>query len=210
MNVLSHALLGWSAATVPPSLSRADRAWIVAASVASDLDGIGLFAELVTRDSDRPLFWWSEYHHVLGHNLLFALVLGALAWLFTRKAAVSLLAVAMVHLHVACDLIGSRGPDGYQWPIPYFWPLSDTPAFTVPWQWQLNAWPNVVIGIALLAYTFWFAWRTGKSPLELVSLRANSAFVLTLRSRFPSPTNRHIDDGSPNPSLQRTLPGRRR
>lgn len=188
MNILSHALIGWSVATAVPSLSRTDRAWVVAAAVASDLDGLGLIAELATRGSERPLFWWSEYHHVLGHNVLFAVILAASAGLLTRRAIVSLLVVAMVHLHLLCDLVGSRGPDGYQWPIPYLWPFSDSPALAVPWQWQLNAWPNVAVGVALLAYTFWFAWRTGSSPLELVSARANRALVHALRSRFPSPT----------------------
>jgi inner membrane protein len=187
MNVVTHALLGWSVAAAVPSLSRGDRAWVVVAAVASDLDGLGIVVELATRSADQPLTWWSEYHHVLAHDLPFAVLLAAAAWLATRKAIAALLVVVAVHLHLVADLVGSRGPDGYQWPIPYLWPFSDSPALTVPWQWQLNAWPNVVFGVALLAWTFWFAWRSGSSPLELVSPRANRAFVRTLRSRFSSP-----------------------
>lgn len=193
MNVLTHALIGWSVATAVPSLARKECAWVVAAAVASDLDGLGLFAELATRGSDQPLFWWSEYHHVIGHNLLFAVVLAAIAGLVTRKGLVALLVAAMVHLHLLCDLVGSRGPDGYQWPIPYLWPFSDSPALTVAWQWQLNAWPNVLLGVSLLAYTLWFAWRSGSSPLELVSVRANDIFVRTLRSRFYRKADRKSD-----------------
>lgn len=188
MNILTHALIGWGLATAAPSLTRAERGWVVAAAVASDVDGLGLVAELATRGSEHPLFWWSEYHHVLCHNVLFAGLISAGAWLFTRKAVVALLVALAVHLHLLGDLIGSRGPDGYQWPIPYLWPLSDSPALTVPWQWQLNAWPNIALSIVLLGYTFWFAWRHGSSPLELVSRRANTAFVQALRRRFSSPT----------------------
>ena len=185
MNVLTHTLVGWSAATAVPGLSRTDRGWVVAAAVACDLDGLGLLAELATRRSSHPLYWWSEYHHVLGHNLLFALAMAACAWLATRRAGVAALVGAMVHLHLIGDLVGSRGPDGYQWPIRYLWPVADSPALTVPWQWQLNAWPNVAFSIALLAYTFWFAWRSGHSPLELVAPQASRAFVQALRARFP-------------------------
>jgi len=188
MNVITHALIGWGLATATPSLTRVERIWTVAAAVASDLDGLGLVAELATRGSQRPLFWWSEYHHVLGHNLLFALLVSVAAWLFTRRAVVALLAAIAVHLHLLGDLFGSRGPDGYQWPIPYLWPFSDSPALAVPWQWQLNAWPNVVFSAVLLGYTLWFAWRHGSSPLELVSRRGNEAFVHALRARFPSPS----------------------
>ena len=76
MNVLTHALIGWTAATAVP---RAERTWVLAAAVASDLDGMGIVAELATRHSQRPLYWWSEYHHVVGHNVVFAVVFAATA-----------------------------------------------------------------------------------------------------------------------------------
>ena len=186
MNVITHALFGWGLATAVPGLSRGDKGWIVFAAVAPDLDGLGLVAELATRNSDSPLFWWSEYHHLLAHNLLFAALLSLTAAVMTRRASLGALAFGSITLHFLCDLAGSRGPDGYQWPLHYLWPISDQPAWTVPWQWQLNARPNAVISLALLAYTFWAAHRYGTSPLELVSARANSQLVATLRHRFPS------------------------
>ncbi|MGZ8812133.1 MAG: hypothetical protein ACXW29_13415, partial [Thermoanaerobaculia bacterium] len=57
-----------------PKIGDRERAAIVIASVAPDLDGFGLLFELATRDTARPLLWWSEYHHALGHNLLLAVV----------------------------------------------------------------------------------------------------------------------------------------
>jgi hypothetical protein len=97
---------------------------------------------------------------------------------------VATLELASVHLHLLGDLLGSRGPDGYQWPIPYLWPFSGAADLVVPFQWQLNAWPNVVISLILLAHLFWLAWDRGSSPLELISARANEAFVQALHVRF--------------------------
>jgi hypothetical protein len=95
-----------------------------------------------------------------------------------------LLALVSFHLHLFEDLLGSRGPDGDSWPIPYLKPFS---SIELAWQgqWQLNAWPNVAIRVALLMTTFWLAWWRGFSPLEMVSEKADSAFVNALRRRFP-------------------------
>jgi hypothetical protein len=105
--------------------------------------------------------------------------------LATRRWKVSFLALVSFHLHLIEDLAGSRGPDRYQWPIPYLKPFST--AFELTWQgqWGLNAWQNVVITSALLLITFWLAWRKGFSPLEMVSPKADAVFVATLRNRFP-------------------------
>jgi membrane-bound metal-dependent hydrolase YbcI (DUF457 family) len=178
-------LVGWELASAVPRLSRKEKSWIVAAAVAPDLDGLGIAVELATRNTAHPLYWWSEGHHLLAHNLSFALLLSLAAWLATRRIALAGLVFASVHGHLLCDLAGSRGPDGYSWPIPYLWPFSDEPQLTVSWQWKLDAWPNVALGVALLAHTLWRAHRAGTSPLELVSPRANDQLVTTLRHRFP-------------------------
>lgn len=185
VNPITHLLVGWSVATASPDARRVDHACVAAASVVPDLDGLGLLAEVATRDSGHPLLWWSQFHHVLGHNIGAAAVVIVIAFSVTRRWLVAALAAASFHLHLLGDLVGARGPDGAQWPIPYILPFSDAPQLTVPWQWALNAWPNVVLTIGLLAYTFWYAWARGRSPLEFVSLRANEAFVAALRDRVP-------------------------
>ena len=158
---------------------------MVLAALAPDIDGFGLVVELATRDTETPLLWWSRFHHALAHNLLFAVVVGLLGWLLVRRVVVGLLMFVNAHLHFLGDLIGARGPDGAQWPIPYLWPFSRLPELTVPWQWALNAWPNVLITVLLLVHFFWLAWARGISPIEFLSQAANRAFVDTLRSRFP-------------------------
>ena len=76
MNPLTHMLLGWTLAQAVP-LTRRDRALVTLAGVLPDVDGLGLVAELLTRDGPHPLLWWSAYHHALSHNLGFALVVAA-------------------------------------------------------------------------------------------------------------------------------------
>jgi len=44
---------------------------VTLAGVAPDLDGLGAIPEILTRHWAHPLDWFSEYHHVLGHNLGF-------------------------------------------------------------------------------------------------------------------------------------------
>ena len=68
-------------------------------------------------------------------------------------------------------------------PCEQLWPFSDAAALTVPFQWALNAWPNVAISLVLLAHLFWLARKRGTSPIEIVSELANEAFVRTLRER---------------------------
>ena len=95
-----------------------------------------------------------------------------------------LLALVSFDLHLFEDVLGSRGPDGFQWPIPYLQPFSSSLQFTWRGEWGLNAWPNVAVTIALLFLTLWLAWRQGFSPLEMVSAKADASLVTTLRQRF--------------------------
>jgi hypothetical protein len=89
------------------------------------------------------------------------------------------------HIHLLEDLLGSRGPEGYQWPIPYLMPFSHAGDLSWRGQWTLNAWPNFAITVALLLVTFYLAWSRGFSPLEMVSAKADTAFVAALRKRIP-------------------------
>ncbi len=184
MSPVTHFLTGWVFANCV-RLDRRERALVTLASVAPDVDGLGIIPELLTRNSTHPLLWFSLYHHSL-HTLAFALVIAAIAFaLAKQKWKVGFLALVSFHLHLIEDLAGSRGPDGYQWPIPYLKPFSSALQLTWQGQWGLNAWPNVVITATLLLATLWLAWRQGFSPLEMVSSRADAAFVGALRRRFP-------------------------
>lgn len=184
MSPVTHFLSGWVIANCA-SLNRKDRALVTLACVAPDVDGLGIIPELLTRNSAHPLLWFTLYHHSL-HNLAFAIIVAALAFaVATKRWKTASLAFLSFHLHLFEDILGSRGSDGYQWPIPYLQPFSS--ALQLAWrgEWGLNAWPNVVITVVLLLVTFWLAWRRGFSPLEMISAKADAVFVRALRQRFP-------------------------
>jgi inner membrane protein len=88
--------------------------------------------------------------------------------LLTHPLLTALLVFVSFHLHLLCDLIGARGPDGYQWPIPYLSPISNALQLTWHGQWELNAWQNFVITGLLLVATLWIARRYGSSPVEML------------------------------------------
>ena len=120
MNPITHVLISWSVANTAP-IGRRDRFLVVLAGSAADLDGLGAIAEVLTRDSDRPLLWFSEYHHVLFHNVGFCIVAVLLGLaLGKHRLMTGFLCLVVFHLHILGDLVGARGPDGSQWPIPYF------------------------------------------------------------------------------------------
>ena len=185
MSPVTHFLIGWVTAS-GCTLSRRERATVTIAAVASDVDGVGIVAEYLTRNWEEPLLWFSSYHHVWSHNLGFAVLAGVIGFTIARRRwATALLVFGSVHLHLLADLVGSRGPGGYDWPIPYLFPFSDAWVWTWQGQWELNAWPNFVVTGVVLATTFYLAWKRGFSPLEMVSANADRAFVDALRRRFP-------------------------
>ncbi len=184
MNPVTHFLTGWALANCVPSLERRDRALVTLACIAPDVDGLGAVADLLTKNSAHPTEWFSRHHHQL-HTLPFAIVVASICFaLSRRKLTTGCVALIGFHLHLLEDVLGSRGPDGYQWPIPYLVPFSR--AMQIMWsgEWRLNAWPNFAITMALLAVTFYLAWRRGFSPVEMISQKADQTFVKTLRVRF--------------------------
>jgi len=182
---VTHFFTGWVFANLF-RLDRRDRALVTVASVAPDLDGLGIIPELLTRNSAHPLLWFSQYHHSL-HTLAFAVVIAvASAVVGNQKWKTAALAFVSFHLHLIEDVLGSRGPDGYQWPIPYLKPFSDRLQLVWHGQWALNAWPNVAITVGLLLATFYFTWKKGLSPLEMFSSRAELAYMRAFRYRFPN------------------------
>jgi inner membrane protein len=184
MSPATHFFTGWVFANAA-LLSRRDRALVTIACVAPDVDGLGIVAEYLTRNSQHPLAWFSTYHHTL-HSLPFAVVVATVSCtLATQRWKTAALAFFSFHIHLLEDLMGSRGPEGYPWPIPYFAPFSRACDLTWRGQWALNAWPNFAITIALLLTTFYLAWARGFSPLEMVSLKVDAAFVEALRKRVP-------------------------
>src|SRR6476469_1598827 len=91
MSPVTHFFAGWLLASVSPTgrpttLTRREKALVVAAAVAPDIDGIGIIPELLTRNTSHPLLWFSQYHHSL-HTLAFALVCALAGYLIAGPLA---------------------------------------------------------------------------------------------------------------------------
>jgi hypothetical protein len=164
---------------------------ITIAGIVPDADGLVIVGDLFAGRSKEQLELWSAYHHVLSHNVGFAfLVILAVYFLTqTRKIVTALLAGVSFHLHLFGDLIGSRGPDGHQWPIPYLQPFSESWQWVWQGQWVLNSWQNLLITILCLGGIFYLSWKKGYSPLEMISSKADRMFIMTLHTRFGTPEN---------------------
>ncbi len=169
MNPIVHAEIGWLLAQALDK--RRDRVVVTLAAVAPDLDGFGI---LVSEQL------YADWHHKLGHGVLAAVVVPAVALAVTRSPKAALLAFCAFHSHILGDLVGS-GPG---WPLWYLWPFSAL-EWLPSWQWDLASWQNSAIGLAVtltcLACAL-FVWRT---PVELFSVRADEKVVQTIRARFP-------------------------
>src|SRR5438445_12683649 len=107
MSPVTHCLTGWVLAS-SAGLNRRERAVVTVAAVIPDVDGLGIVAELLTRHSQHPLLWFSEYHHHL-HSLFFAVLVSICAFLISESQLVAaLFAFVCFQPQLLDDLAGSR------------------------------------------------------------------------------------------------------
>jgi inner membrane protein len=177
MSPLTHLLASWIVAAKTTDNLR-DRRLVTLAGIAPDVDGLGLIADITVGTHYYP-----QYHHWLTHGLAGALVFSTLLAVFgQRRWRVFALSTLTFHLHLLCDLIGSRGPDKTDvWPILYFGPISQHPMWSWKYQWRLDGWQNMVITLALLAWSFLLAIKIGDSFVGVFNRRADRIFVATLQ-----------------------------
>jgi hypothetical protein len=187
VHVISHFLTGWTV-SLPLDCEPRDRGLIVFASISPDLDGLVVIGDLVQGRALDSCELFATYHHVLSHNLLFAVTASSVfGCLGRRKLVVGLMSLLAIHIHFLADLVGSAGPDGSIWDIPYLLPFSNAGVLSVSWQWALNAWPNIGFTIGLVGVALYSAWKRGVSPVSVFSTHANHVLVATLRHRFGEP-----------------------
>lgn len=186
MSPITHLLAGWAVANTA-KLGPRDRLLVTLAAVLPDADGLGVLVDLVRRNSTSGFEYYQRFHHVLFHNLFFGIAVAAAAFaLGVRRRMAAGLAFLAFHLHLLGDIVGSRGLGDDYWAFPYLTPVS---SYEVVWkgQWPLNGWQNFAVTGILMALMFYLAWRRGYSPVGLVSVKADAAFVDVLRSRFGAP-----------------------
>ena len=167
MHVQTHLLCGWCIGNGFQFTPR-ERLFCMLVSAAPDLDGLGI---LYSQDA----YW--NWHHVLAHNLLFAMAgSGTCAVFSTHRIKAFIVYFLLVHLHFVMDLLGS-GPG---WGIYYFWPLGRWMANN-PYSWPLYSWQNMCFAAIFLCWVLAIAIYDGRTPLEAVMPELDVKLVKTLR-----------------------------
>jgi hypothetical protein len=171
VHVQTHILAGWGIANLVPRFTRRERLMTMLASSLADLDGLGIVF-------GQEAYW--DYHHRLGHNLPYGLLLClVLAAFSTRGLRLLGLCVYLLvfHLHLVMDYYGS-GPG---WGIPYLWPFSQT-----EWRradaWPFYSWQNISAALATIAWAVFIARRQGRTPLEAMMPNLDRQLVGTIRA----------------------------
>jgi inner membrane protein len=194
MSPLTHLLASWIVAAKTTDNLR-DRRLVTLAGVAPDLDGLGIVLDFAHGAyTSGKYYYYPVYHHQLTHGLPAALACSLLmSALARRRWRVFGLSFLTFHLHLLCDLVGSRGPDKYDiWPIYYYAPLTQYPQWswlrrwplqTWSWshQWRLDGWQNTVITLALLFWALSIVIKKGDSFLGVINHRCDRVFVSVLQ-----------------------------
>jgi len=171
MHPPTHAMIGWLTGC---SLEhRRDRVLVTAASLVPDIDGLVILG-------GEALY--GRWHHTFGHNLFAGLAFAAGAAAIARhRAKTAALVLVSFHGHLLCDLLGS----GSGWGIPWLWPWSPHDwVFEPPLQWELVSWQNILTTVLCIAAIAVVGARTGRTIVEVVSVRADAAVVEVMQRRL--------------------------
>ncbi|WP_444997390.1 metal-dependent hydrolase [Aliikangiella sp. IMCC44359] len=175
----SHLMMSWLG-SAQIFYQRRERVLVTLSGVLPDIDGFGIIIDKITGVTNL----YYQYHHYLGHNIFSAMFFSTLLSFIAKnqKVKVFLFSFFLIHLHITCDVIGSKGPDGYHWPIYYFYPLDSSLGLTWKYQWELSSWPNTAITISLFLLCTYDANRKKFSFLEVFSQRLDrEAFAMYQR-----------------------------
>ncbi len=153
MHLQTHALLGWNAGNLIPRFGARERFFCMAASLLPDLDGLSMIAGWEV---------YLDYHHVLGHNLLFIVVASTLLAWFSKPRILSFFTyLVLMHIHLLMDYFGS----GEGWTISYFWPFSNH-EFGTHLAWEFYSWQNLTAGGLMILWMLAIIVFQRRTPLE--------------------------------------------
>lgn len=159
MHTSTHLLSGWCVGNLFNFTAR-ERLFCMVAATMQDLDGLGI---LLYPWYGRKYYW--EWHHVLFHNLLTAIVVTVLLTIWSRhRIKAALLYFALFHLHLLMDYVGS----GELWKIYYLYPFSRNYYLMWKYAWPMFSWQNITAGFLLIGWTIMIAARRRRTPLELL------------------------------------------
>lgn len=186
MSPLTHLIGSWLVAAVATD-NRRDRQLVTWAGVLPDADGLGLIPDVVTAwvtGQEATFHYYHAYHHLLLHGWPGAILITGLLTIGARqKWRTLVLCLVTFHLHLLCDLLGSRGPTVADlWPICYSEPLFRHPIWFWKHQWKLDGWQNQLVFLAVFVTALSVAIRKGVSFVELISSRLDRTFVSVLQN----------------------------
>ena len=141
MHITTHILSGWLCGNTVPSFSTRERFFCMIAAFAPDIDGLSIIG-------GREFYY--DWHHVLLHNLLFAVVFsGLLCWFSKNKFTAFMIYLGILHLHFLMDLLGS----GEGWGIEYWQPFSSK---SYMWEigWDFLSWQNYLVAVLCIVGSF--------------------------------------------------------
>jgi len=185
---IAHFIGSWLVATATTHNPH-DRRLVTLAGVLPDADGLGMVADVarsLVSGQETTFRYYQQFHHLWLHGWPAALLVAAiLAGFAQQRWRVALWCLITFHLHLLCDLLGSRGPTPADlWPICYGEPLLRHPVWFWKGQWRLYGWQNTLIFLALFVAGLGLAVRRGYSFVEVFSRRADVVFVSVLRKWF--------------------------
>lgn len=185
MSPITHLIGSWLIASVATDNPR-DRKLVTLAGMLPDADGLGLLVDLVNgviSGKENTFEYYQHFHHYLLHGWPGAIAVATLLASFAhQKWRVLLLCLLTFHLHLLCDLIGSRGPSPSDlWAICYGEPLFSHPVWIWRGQWRLDGWQNQSVFLVVFLVALWLAARRGYSFLELAGRRVDTVFVGVLQ-----------------------------
>lgn len=181
MSPVTHFIGSWLVASVVTNNSR-DRKLVTLAGIIPDLNGLGIVADVgvgSVSGKEVTFHYYQQFYHLLLHGWPAALTTATLLAGFARnRARVFIFGLLTFHLHLLCDLIGSRGPaPGDLWPICY----SEPPFRHSIWfwknQWRLDGWQNQLVFVVVFAGSIWVALRKGFSFVEIFHAGAEQIVI---------------------------------
>lgn len=187
MNPVTHFLISSNIAELG-DIEKRDAVLVTVGGLIADIDGFGAVVDILLSRTEvfSHSVLYEEYHHILCHNLAFcAICLLFVLFIARRKLLTGALFVLTFHIHLLCDIMGSGGTYGYNWPISYLYPFSRSPQLEWSGQWALASWQNTAITLIFVMVTIYLARKKGQSFIGWMSNKADMAFITAIRKRFP-------------------------
>lgn len=181
MNIEAHFLASWLVGAAVAKNPR-DCHLITLAGVLPDLDGLSLLGDALSPFWGGHTDYYGQYHHFLLHGISGCIGISLfLACWAQEKRRVIIWAFALFHLHLLCDLVGSRGPDPVDlWPVYYFGPFTHEPMWIWKNQLPLDSWPNRVLATLLFLGAIGMAVKIQRSWVAIFSRRGDVVVVRVL------------------------------